>query len=100
MRAIKRFLWTIAIGGLLGAVIFAWFSPGFLRWYGTPPVSAGFNCEPMIGWAIDAYRFAILIGLGVGVVISALIFVAFLGRGKVSEGVSGALEKTDKLGAE
>jgi hypothetical protein len=82
MITIKKFLRTVMVGGLLGAALFAWFSPVFIKWYGTPPVSTGINCEPMIGWTIDAYRVAILIGLGVGVVFSALAYVAFIGKSK------------------
>lgn len=80
MKTLKRFFNTVAAGGLLGAALFAWFSPTFIRWYGTPPVSVGINCEPMIGWTIDAYRWAILIGLGVGAVFAALAYVAFIGN--------------------
>lgn len=82
MNTVKKFLRTVVIGGLLGAALFAWFSPVFIKWYGTPPVSTGINCEPMIGWTIDAYRVAILIGLAVGALFSALAYVAFIGKAK------------------
>ncbi len=85
MITVKKFLRTILIGGLLGAALFAWFSPSFIKWYGTPPASTGINCEPMIGWTIDAYRVAILIGLGTGIVFSALAFFAFTGKKRQPE---------------
>lgn len=85
MLTVKRFLKTMLGGGLFGAALFAWFSPMFIKWYGTPPVAVGLNCEPMIGWTIDAYRWAILAGLAVGAVVGALGYVAFIGRAKPTQ---------------
>lgn len=81
MRTVRRFLLALATGGLLGAVLFAWFSPVFIKWYGTPPVDLAINCQPSMEWAIDSYRKAIVVGLVVGAAFSSLLFAAFAGRG-------------------
>lgn len=82
MKSIKRFVWTVATGGLIGAVLFAWFSPGAIKYYFSPPADLALSCTPAVEWAIQAYRKVILGGVLVGAITAAILFVAFGSRGK------------------
>lgn len=82
MNKFKRFLWTIAAGGLLGAVLSVWFSPGLIAWYFSPPTNIGISCKEAVPWAIDTYRTVVFGGIMLGVILFGLLFMAFTGRGK------------------
>jgi hypothetical protein len=82
MMAIKRFFLFLFSGGLLGAVLFAWFSPGMIEWYFSPPADLALTCKPAVQWAIETYRKVIVLGGVVGTVTSALLFLAFGLRAK------------------
>ncbi len=82
MKTIKRFLWTIATGGLVGAVLFAWFSPGLIEWYFSPPADLALTCRPAVQWAIATYRKVIFSGVLLGILSAAIFFLAFSARGK------------------
>jgi Na+-driven multidrug efflux pump len=82
MKAIKQFLWTIGAGGLLGAILFAWFSPGLIEWYFSPPADLALSCKPAVQWAIASYRKVIFTGGLIGAASFALLFFAFGRRRK------------------
>ncbi len=77
MKSVKRFLQSMFAGGLIGTIFFAWFSPDLIDWYSASPVNQAISCSPSIQWAIAAYRKVTLIGTGLGMVIAALLFLAF-----------------------
>lgn len=85
MSRVKNFLWTIAVGGFLGAVCFAWFSPSVISWYFSPPAGAAFSCEPSVNWAIETYRKVIFTGVLLGVITAAILFFAFAKSKKPDE---------------
>jgi len=82
MNKFKRFLWTIAAGGLLGAVLSVWFSPGLIAWYFSPPTNIGISCKEAVPWAIETYRTVVFGGILLGVILFGLLFMAFTGREK------------------
>lgn len=77
MRNIKLFFWVAGLGGLVGALLFAWFSPKVIEWYFSPPAELALSCKPAVQWAIDSYRKAVLAGAIVGSVLSVLFLLAF-----------------------
>ncbi len=77
MLVVKRFLWTIATGGLLGAIVFAWISPSVIEWYWTPPAELVLSCKPAVQWTMDAYRKVIFSGMLMGVISAGILFFAF-----------------------
>ena len=64
-------------GGLIGAILAAWFSPDLIDWYSASPVNQSISCTPSIQWAIAAYRKATLAGVAVGMVVAMLLYFAF-----------------------
>lgn len=82
MKKFKRFLWTVATGGLLGAIFTVWFSPNLIEWYFSPPTNIGISCKEAVPWAIDSYRKVVFAGILIGGIFFGLIFFAFAGRGK------------------
>jgi hypothetical protein len=83
MKTLKRFLWTIAAGALLGAVAFAWFSPGLIEWYFSPPADLALTCKPAVEWGIETYRRVMFAGVLIGAIVSGILFFAIGGsRGK------------------
>ena len=79
----KRFLWTISLGSLAGAIFFAWLSPQIISWYFTPPANMGLTCAPAVEWALLTYRKVIFIGLLIGAMVSMILFFAF--RSKMAQ---------------
>lgn len=77
MKTIKRLFQFMFAGGLIGAILAAWFSPDLIDWYSASPVNQQISCTPSIQWAIAAYRKATLVGVAVGMVVSALLYLAF-----------------------
>ncbi len=77
MTKMKKLLWTIAIGGLLGAILFAWVSPYIIVWYFAPPAGIGISCEAAVEWAINTYRKVMFTGVLLGVIVSGILFFAF-----------------------
>lgn len=73
----KKFLWTISAGGLLGAILFAWFSPYLIVWYFAPPAGMGISCEEPVAWAINTYRKVMFTGVLLGAIVSAILYFAF-----------------------
>jgi hypothetical protein len=82
MNNFKKFLWTVASGGLLGAILSVWFSPGLIEWYFSPPTNIGISCKEAVPWAIDAYRKIVFAGVLLGGILFALLYFAFSGRGR------------------
>lgn len=82
MKTLKRFLWTVAAGGLLGAIIAVWFSPGLIEWYFAPPTNFGITCKEVVPWAIESYRKVVFGGILLGVILFGILFVAFSSHGK------------------
>ena len=80
MQGMKKFLWAVAIGGLVGAVTFAWISPHLIIWYFTPPADVPLSCKPSVEWAIGSYRKVMLTGVVLGAIGGALLFFVFAGR--------------------
>jgi hypothetical protein len=94
MKTMKRFLWTMATGGLFGAILFAWFSPGLIEWYFSPPADLALSCKPAVQWAIEAYRKVIFTGVILGVITSGILFFAFGGaRDKTALATEGEKKK-------
>jgi hypothetical protein len=77
----KKFLWVISAGGLLGAVLFAWFSPYIIVWYFTPPAGMGISCEGPVAWAINTYRKVMFTGVLLGVIVATISYFAFGKKG-------------------
>lgn len=80
----KKFLMAVIGGGLLGAVLVAWFSPTLISWYFEPPVDFGVNCRPAVDWGLNVYRKSMLIGGGLGAIIGGLLILAFRERKRTS----------------
>ena len=81
MKTLRRFLWTIAFGGFLGAVLAVWFSPRLIEWYFAPPTNFGITCKEVVPWAIEAYRKVVIAGVLAGLIFSGILFFAFSGHG-------------------
>lgn len=86
MTHLKKYLWTVVWGALLGAVIFAWSSPSVIAWYFSPPSDLSISCKPAVEWAIYTYRKVLFTGVLLGAIVSSILFFAFYSRG----GKSGA----------
>ncbi|MGZ3653722.1 MAG: hypothetical protein ACXVB9_02130 [Bdellovibrionota bacterium] len=84
MNTFKRFMWTVAAGGLLGAILAVWFSPGLIEWYFSPPTNIGISCKEAVPWAIESYRKVVFAGILLGGIFFGLLFFAFSGRGKAA----------------
>jgi hypothetical protein len=82
MKNIKRFFLVVFVGALVGSVFTAWFSPGTIEWYFSPPADLALTCKPAVSWAIETYRKVILIGGVAGMVLAALLYLAFGMRSK------------------
>lgn len=78
---------TVVFGvALLTSVLAAWYAPGLIAWYYTPPVELGVTCKPAVQWGIDVYRKTVLAGALGGVVLGAFV-AALLPRPKVKPAV-------------
>jgi formate/nitrite transporter FocA (FNT family) len=86
MTYVRKFLWTVVCGALLGAVVFAWLSPNVIAWYFSPPSDLSISCKPAVEWAIHTYRKVLFTGVLLGAIVSSILFFAFYSRG----GKSGA----------
>ena len=82
MRSVKRFIWTVIAGALIGAVLLAWFSLQIIIWYFSPPADLAISCKPAVQWAIETYRKVIFTGVMLGMIISGILFFAFNPRRK------------------
>ncbi len=80
MAPFKKFLWAMSGGALLGAVLFAWFSPYIIVWYFSPPADLGISCKPAVEWAIETYRKVMFTGVLLGAIFSGILFFAFTSR--------------------
>lgn len=85
MNAVKNFLNVILIGGILGALIFAWFSPSLISWYYTPPAELVFSCSSTMEWTLSAYRKVMFVGVLLGVISSAILYFALTNKKKSSQ---------------
>lgn len=72
----RRFLVVAAAVAGLVLLGVAWFAPGLIAWYYTPPVEIGVTCKPAVVWAIDVYRKTLMIGaaggFGLGLLVAAV----------------------------
>jgi glycerol uptake facilitator-like aquaporin len=80
MTAVKRYIWVLTAGALLGAVTFAWFSPSLIEWYFSPPSDLAFSCKPAVQWGIHAYRKVVFTGMLMGGIAATILFFAFFKR--------------------
>lgn len=83
----KKFLWAVTAGALLGAVIFAWVSPYIIVWYFTPPAGIGISCEGAVAWAINTYRKVMFTGVLLGTIVSTILYFAFSNRKQGAQSV-------------
>lgn len=72
----KRFMWSIFAGALLGAVLFAWLSPQIISWYFSPPADLAITCSPAVTWALNTYRKVIFTGMLLGAMVATIIYFA------------------------
>lgn len=84
MNKMKKLFWTIAAGGLIGAILFAWLSPYIIVWYFSPPADLGISCKSAVEWAIATYRKVMFTGVLLGVIVSGILFFAFVRNGNSS----------------
>jgi hypothetical protein len=77
MKHLKKFLWMMIAGGLLGALLFAWFSPHLIVWYFSPPSDLSISCKPAVEWAIITYRKIMFTGVLIGAITGGIFFFAF-----------------------
>jgi len=82
MKAIKRFILFLLVGALCGSVFFAWFSPGMIEWYFSPPADLALSCKPAVQWAIETYRKVIFLGSAAGMLLAGFLFFIFGTRSK------------------
>jgi hypothetical protein len=82
MTHLKKFFYTIAAGGLIGAILFAWFSPSLIVWYFSPPSGQILSCNTAVEWAIVTYRKIMFTGVLLGAIVSGILFFAFRSKGK------------------
>jgi hypothetical protein len=82
MKPFKRFFWTLATGGLLGAILAVWFSPGLIAWYFSPPADIAITCKQVVPWAINAYQKVVFAGILIGAILAGILFFAFGSRAK------------------
>lgn len=89
MKHLRRFLWTIVAGALVGAISFAWFSPHIIIWYFSPPADLAISCKPAVQWAIDTYRKVMFTGVLIGSIIAGILYFAFASRKPKAPGPGG-----------
>jgi formate/nitrite transporter FocA (FNT family) len=87
MQKMKKLMWTLIAGGLIGAVLFAWLSPYIIVWYFSPPADLGISCKSAVEWAIETYRKVMFTGVLLGVIVSSILFFAFVKRGSSAQAV-------------
>jgi hypothetical protein len=87
MQKMKKLMWTLIAGGLIGAVLFAWLSPYIIVWYFSPPADLGISCKSAVEWAIETYRKVMFTGVLLGVIVSSILFFAFVKRGNSAQAV-------------
>ncbi len=87
MQVLKKFLWTLATGGLIGALGFAWLSPDIIVWYFSPPADLGISCKPAVSWALETYRKVTFTGVVLGAIVASILFFAFGRRGASAQSV-------------
>jgi hypothetical protein len=80
MLAVKRFLGTMVLGSLVGAILFGWFSPQLIVWYFSPPADFAMSCSPAVEWAISTYRKVMFTGVLIGALVGGILFFVFAGR--------------------
>jgi len=97
MTYMKKFLWTVVSGALLGALVFAWASPNVIGWYFSPPTDLSISCKPAVEWAIHTYRKVVFTGVLLGAIVSTILFFAFFSRGGKS-GAQPVLDPAQKDG--
>ena len=72
----KKFLYVVLFGAVLGGGLFAWFSPTLISWYFTPPADIALSCRPAVDWALVTYRKIIVTGVIIGTMVSSILFFA------------------------
>lgn len=77
-RTFKASLFSGLIGLTLGWILSTWFAPDAISWYFDPPVDIGVNCKEATVWAMERFRFAQLVAMSAGAILSivATIFIA------------------------
>ena len=81
-------MWVVAAGGLIGAILAVWFSPGVIEWYFSPPADIGITCKEVVPWAIDAYRKIVFAGILLGGILSGILYFALGSRAQKKVGDS------------
>jgi hypothetical protein len=71
----KRALYFVLGGALLGIALTTWLAPRMIAWYFNPPVeTGGFSCTAAIAWALRRLQSAQLWGIGVGGVLGLVVY--------------------------
>ena len=78
----KKIVWFLFGGTLLGGLLSNWLSPKLIAWYLDPPVDIGVNCRGSLEWAMARLQWAQLIGTLIGLVLGALVYRLFTKRPK------------------
>lgn len=85
MKAFKRFILAVCAGSLVGAILFAWFSPQIIAWYFSSPADLVLSCTPAVEWGIRTYRKVMFTGVLIGSIVGAILFFAFGNRQKLPQ---------------
>ena len=72
----KNFLLFTLVGALVGAVLFALFSPQVISWYFSPPAELAFSCKSAVEWGIEVFRKAMFTGMLLGAIAAVVLFFA------------------------
>jgi hypothetical protein len=72
MKNLSRNLNVILTCGIVFAVFLTWLGPIVISVLFTPPVSFGTNCEPAAAWSMHKLILTQLIGLILGILVSAI----------------------------
>ncbi len=73
---LQRFIRTVLLGTLAGAVLAAWFSPQMIEYWFAPPVEMALNCTPAVQWGLVTYRKMLLLGGALGFVVTFVFVIA------------------------
>ena len=76
----KRMAVYVAVGAVLGTLLFTWLGPKMLGLWFQPPVNIGIDCHTAIQWAMNKLIVVQIVGLAVGIALGVVLAIAFRGR--------------------